>query len=253
MRLLVSVQDGDEAAAALAGGADLIDAKAPDAGALGAVGRDAFDDICRSVRGRRPVTAALGEARDEREVEAAARAFARMGASLVKIGFAGVADAQRAASLLSAAVRGARTGRHESGVVAVAYADGAPADTITPQTVIDVALRAGAAGVLLDTSNKAGAALSRLLPESALAGWIAHARARGLLAMLAGRLTLADLPLVHRVGAGVAGVRGAACDGGRSGRVSAIRVRELAMTCRALRRAGHEGHDVVLDSASGDT
>jgi uncharacterized protein (UPF0264 family) len=245
MRLLVSVQDADEAAAALAGDADLIDAKAPGAGALGAVAPGAFRGICRAVGGRRPVTAALGEARAELEIETAAGAFAGMGASLVKVGFAGVTDAERAAALLAAAVRGARAERPESGVVAVAYADSPPADTISAQTVIDVAVRAGAAGVLLDTSNKAGATLSRLLPESALAAWVADARMRGLVAMLAGRLTPADLPLVYEAGADVAGVRGAACDGGRSGRVSAIRVRELAMTCRALRRAGHEGHDVV--------
>ena len=36
MQLLVSVSDGDEAAAALAGGADIIDAKDPVAGPLGA-------------------------------------------------------------------------------------------------------------------------------------------------------------------------------------------------------------------------
>jgi uncharacterized protein (UPF0264 family) len=49
MRLLVSVANGDEAAAALAGGADIIDAKDPAAGPLGAVTIDVLLEISRTV------------------------------------------------------------------------------------------------------------------------------------------------------------------------------------------------------------
>ena len=47
MRLLVSVMDASEALAALEGGADLIDAKDPLAGALGPVTRAVLTDIHR--------------------------------------------------------------------------------------------------------------------------------------------------------------------------------------------------------------
>ena len=51
MQLLVSVTDAIEAAAALDGGADIIDAKDPASGALGAVTVDVFRDIHARWRG----------------------------------------------------------------------------------------------------------------------------------------------------------------------------------------------------------
>ena len=124
MRLLVSVANAAEASAALAGGADLIDAKDPAAGALGAVSPQVFRDIHASVAGERPVTAALGDAAGEKQIERAATAFAGAGARLVKIGFAGIVSADRVGALTAAAVRGAGAGaggRGPCGVVAVAY------------------------------------------------------------------------------------------------------------------------------------
>ena len=90
MQLLVSVRDEIEAEAAVAGGADIIDAKEPLAGALGAVSCEVLRAIVAAVRGARPVTAALGDAADDHTVERDARAFVAAGATLVKIGFAGV-------------------------------------------------------------------------------------------------------------------------------------------------------------------
>ena len=120
MRLLVSVKNAEEAMAALAGGADLIDAKDPAAGALGAVSLDVLRDIHSTVAGLRPVSAALGDAIDEAANRAHARAYALAGASLVKIGFAGVSSRMRVGDLITAAMRGAA---HHADVIAVAYAD----------------------------------------------------------------------------------------------------------------------------------
>jgi uncharacterized protein (UPF0264 family) len=96
-----------------------------------------------------------------------------------------------------------------------------------------VARDAGARGVLVDTADKAGPGLLGLLREDALAAWVAEAHAAGLLVALAGRLAAADLPVARALGADVAGVRGAACDGGRGGRVSPERVRALRLLCAA--------------------
>ena len=73
MHLLVSVANAEEAAAALAGGADIIDAKNPAAGALGAVPGRVFREIRSVVGMARPVTAALGDASDGIAIERAAR------------------------------------------------------------------------------------------------------------------------------------------------------------------------------------
>ncbi len=232
MRLLVSVSSADEARAALEGGADLIDAKDPASGPLGAVSIDTLREIVAAVGVACPVTAAIGDASSEAEVEALAHDFAAAGVRLVKIGLAGVADAARARALVAAAVRGARSAAPGSptadpaGVVVVAYADAL--DGPSPEDVLGIATETAATGVLIDTRTKTGPGLLRLMTVEALARWTAEARARGLVPMLAGRLTADDVGALARgVGAEIAGVRGAACEGGRTGRTSAQRVRVL--------------------------
>jgi uncharacterized protein (UPF0264 family) len=230
MQLLVSVTSTFDAEAALAGGADLIDAKDPTAGALGAVSLDQFHRIVCAVAGARPVTAALGDASDEAEVESSARAFAAAGAAFVKIGFAGIDAADRVRRLVAAVARGVKGG-FTTAVVAAAYADADRARTISPRVLVDVAARAGAAGVLLDTFDKGSGGLRDLLAPRALSAWVASAHDAGLFAALAGKLTASDLACVRDAGADIAGVRGAACEGGRSGRVTADRVRLLRSAC----------------------
>jgi uncharacterized protein (UPF0264 family) len=236
MRLLVSVTSAAEACAALAGGADVIDAKDPGRGALGAVSLEAFHQILTAVAGARVVTAALGDADDEATIDRDARTFTTAGAALVKVGFAGVSDAGRVQALTAAAVRGAKAGN--GGVVAVAYADAARAASLAPCAVVAAAARAGAAGLLIDTAEKGGAGLRALVARDVLAAWVSEAQAAGLLVALAGQLTADDLPFARHAGADIAGVRGAACDGGRTGRVSADKVRMLRAVCDELNGSG---------------
>jgi uncharacterized protein (UPF0264 family) len=231
VRLLVSVATADEARAAMAGGADVIDAKDPSAGALGPVALESLCAICAVVNGERPLTAALGDVDDETAIERATLALTSAGAALVKIGFAGIHDLDRVAALIAAAVSGASRGEgSKAGVVAVAYADadgvGAGLGPFVP-----LVARAGARGVLLDTVDKNGPGLRDLVPFDRLAAWVADAHQAGLQVAIAGRLTVDDLQFVSDTGADIAGVRGAACDLGRNGRVSAEKVRLLRARC----------------------
>jgi len=233
MRLLVSVASASDASAALEGGAAIIDAKNPKTGPLGAVSASVFTEICDAVAGRRPVTAALGDAADEADVETAARTFANAGATLVKVGFAGITSASRVDALLAAAMRGVQNGtQRRCGVIAVAYADTHVVASLPPGALSMIAARNGATGVLLDTADKAGPGLRDLMTSHAIDEWVAAAHANGLLVALAGKLSLVDLPFVRDSGADVAGIRGAACDDGRSGHVSAARVRLLQDACQ---------------------
>jgi hypothetical protein len=77
-----------------------------------------------------------------------------------------------------------------------------------------------------------------LLDPWTIRAWIVAAQHEGLTAAIAGRLTLDDVPRVAALGADVAGVRGAACEGSRTGRVTALRVRALA---EATQTATHTG------------
>jgi len=225
MQLLVSVRSAAEAAAAIAGGADIVDAKEPRAGALGAVPIDVLREIAAELRGLRPLSAAIGDASGEADVERTACAFATAGASFVKIGFAGIAEPARVASLAAAARRGAAAAG--AVVVLALYADADPDASVARDDMIEIAARVGAGGVLLDTARKSGPALRALIEPRGLAAFVDRAHGCGLFAALAGKLTADDLPIVCGAGADIAGVRGAACEGGRTGRVTADRVRIL--------------------------
>src|SRR5690606_37872224 len=106
VRILVSVADASEARVALAGGAEIIDVKDPARGSLGAADPSVLREIAELVGDARPISAALGEATDDRATEEAARTAATLGLAYVKLGFAGTADAGAVERLIEAAVRG---------------------------------------------------------------------------------------------------------------------------------------------------
>jgi uncharacterized protein (UPF0264 family) len=242
MHLLVSVANAGEAAAALAGGADIIDAKNPAAGAMGAVPAHVFREIRGVIGDARPVTAALGDASDGIAIERAAREAAAAGARFVKVGFAGIGSAPRIAEILAAAVFGSRAiSIEKTGVVAVAYADAERVSSVAFEDLLEVAGEGGAEGVLVDTADKRGPGLRKLVAASTLARWVAAAHDAGLFIAVAGKLTAEDLAFVHDSGADIAGVRGAACISGRTSAISAERVRLLA---RAL-HGGEQGVDLL--------
>jgi (5-formylfuran-3-yl)methyl phosphate synthase len=228
MQLLVSVANSTEARHAVDGGADVIDAKDPLTGALGAVSLETLREIYLAVGGRRVVSAALGDASDEGRIERSAFEYGSVGVGFVKLGFEGTTDLSSVERLIRAAVRGVRaTGLENCGVVAVAYADTGGTASVEPTALVDVAARAGATGVLLDTTHKDGPGLLRLRSAVTLASWVAKAHRAGLTVALAGKLTAADLPFICQTGADIAGVRGAACEDGRSSRVTVEKVRAL--------------------------
>src|SRR2546426_9549205 len=107
MQLLVSVADASEGRAALLGGADVIDAKDPREGALGAVRPEGLGELRAAVGAGRPLSAAPGDAGPPVLVECRARAAARLGAPFVKGGVRGAATVSPARPRPAAARRGA--------------------------------------------------------------------------------------------------------------------------------------------------
>ena len=229
MKLLVSVSNADEASEAVEGGADIIDAKDPSRGALGPVLPEALSEIRGILDPNCFLTAAIGDACDG-GVEELARDLVARGAMLVKLGFAGVDDDARVEKTIARVARACSSADERSGVVAVAYADAGAGWGINAHRLVRIAARSGARAVLVDTADKRGPGLMGLWNPADLASWIEEVHAHELIAAVAGKLTCEDLEVVRVAGADVAGVRGAACVGGRTGRVSAERVRALAMT-----------------------
>src|SRR5262245_34676088 len=111
MRLLVSVRSAAEVAAAVKGGADIVDAKEPGRGSLGPVSAPTLGAIIRSLPANVPLSVALGEARDGAAATAGLLARDEMDRLpdelYLKLGLAGVRGASAALAALSQAVRAA--------------------------------------------------------------------------------------------------------------------------------------------------
>lgn len=214
---LASVRSAEEAALALAGGADIIDAKEPSAGALGRVASDALIGIVRAIAGRRPVSATIGDvALTPDIVVAAVEATAASGAGIVKIGvFPGALDATLAA-LRPMTASGVR-------LVAVLFADREP----DLAGIVSRCAASGFYGVMLDTADKAGGPLTAHLDVRTLAGFVSFARSRALVSGLAGSLRLADIADLLPLGADYLGFRSALCAGGRGGRIDPASLRAV--------------------------
>ena len=225
MRLLVSVRSPDEVAAALGGGADIVDAKDPARGALGPVAADVLAAIDERVPVHVPLSVALGDAGSAERVNAVVSALRirRWATAYVKLAFDALCGVSELLPLLRAAA--AASARHAAcpRLIAVAYADAGRA----AQAVLRAAQQAGAAGILLDTAAKDGRTLLDFWSESLLRDWVRAGRAAGLEVALAGSIGLRDLARVVALEPDIIGVRGAACTGGRAGSVEAVRVRAL--------------------------
>jgi uncharacterized protein (UPF0264 family) len=237
MRLLVSVVDADEARAAAAAGADIVDVKNPAEGSLGAPAPAVIAAVRATVPTELPVSAAIGDMPDLPGTAAlAALGAASCGATFVKVGLWGVSTEDDAVVLL----RAVRDAVPDAAVVAAAYADARRVEhaPLAPERLPRVAQAAGVGVCLLDTAVKDGRGLFEWLAPVALAALVAEAHDAGLEMALAGALRADDLPLVRETGADIAGVRSAVCAGGRrSAPLDPARVRAL-VTARAAPPGG---------------
>ncbi|HEX5194603.1 MAG TPA: (5-formylfuran-3-yl)methyl phosphate synthase [Solirubrobacteraceae bacterium] len=211
MKLLVSVVGADEARAAAAAGADIIDVKDPGEGALGAPSPDTLQSIVAAVGGAAPVSAALGDMPDLPHTAAlAARGAAACGADFVKVGLRGTRSLTRAIAVVAAVAEAVPA---TTAVIAAAYADGAAAapPALDPLLLPELVRATGIAGALVDTLVKDGPGLYGLLSPAVVTELAERTRAAGGSFGVAGQLRVDDL---RRVVADIVGVRSAVCRGG---------------------------------------
>jgi uncharacterized protein (UPF0264 family) len=245
VRLLVSVRSSLEVGQALAGGTDIIDAKEPTRGSLGSVDPDVLDAIAARTPATIPLSAALGDVRSRSVIDREVRRLATLrpaGDLFLKLGFAGVSPEPIVGELLAAATAAASEFERPPALIAVAYADWSRAHAPSPDLVLRACAAAGFSGVLLDTSAKDGGDLFSLMTESAVGSWIRDAHDRSLLAAVAGSLDAGAIARLRDLGPDVVGVRGAACECGRLGRVAASRVRALRLAATGC----HDGWGSAL-------
>lgn len=200
--MLASVTTAAEARTCLAGGANIVDAKDPLTGALGALPLDTVREIvAEAAAAGRPVSATIGDLTCEPSVIGeAASGMAATGVDYVKIGFPPVGDARSViADLGQRDVRPAR-------LVGVLFADQSP-----DFGLIGAMGEAGFAGVLIDTADKNAGSLTGLMDEARLTEFLDLAHAAGLFAGLAGSLRVDDIDELCRLKPDILGFRGALC------------------------------------------
>jgi uncharacterized protein (UPF0264 family) len=150
-KLLVSVRSADEVAAALTGGADLIDVKEPAKGALAPAEAEVVAAVLAAVRGKVPVSAALGEWTPNAITDAHWHLELKL--NYVKWGLAGYTPTPGWGEDLLDTRRELPVGME---MVAVAYADWERAKSVPPAEVAKFAKRFRFKAFLLDTWGKDG-------------------------------------------------------------------------------------------------
>ncbi|MCI0381219.1 MAG: (5-formylfuran-3-yl)methyl phosphate synthase [Gemmataceae bacterium] len=250
--LLVSVRSAEEAIAALAGGADIIDVKEPARGALGRADGAVIADVLRVVAGRSPVSAAMGEivdptlrvgrehrfrpSRDREGAENPRRPAHTEQLPTRSVGFTlafvkwGLANARGKPwrELLRAEMQRLTAER----LVVVAYADAELCNAPSPSETLEFVCKERTV-LLVDTFEKSGQSLLHWLPLSRMRALVRRCHEANVRVALAGSLGVAQIEKVMAVEPDWIGVRGAACAGcNRQGAISASKVRELAALIR---------------------
>jgi uncharacterized protein (UPF0264 family) len=228
-RLLVSVRSASEAESAVRGGASLIDVKEPAHGSLGRASKNTIADVFRTVAGRRPVSAALGEL-----VEAHFGEVPVLPASLAFVKW-GLAHVHRRQSDwqddLRAAIRHLTESQPSCRAVAVAYADWRRAEAPPPEDVCSFAIEHATGAFLLDTWEKDGSTLLDWLTPSEIAHLMTRCRDANVPIALAGSLGLSEIDMLLPLRPDWFAVRGAVCQGKqRESTIDEAKVRQLAET-----------------------
>lgn len=230
MRLLVSPMNIEEARAALAGGADILDVKNPKEGSLGANFPWAIKAVAEMAGGRVPVSATIGDM-DYKPGTAslAALGAAFSGADYVKVGLLGVKSAEQAGDMLENIVRAVKGYDRRRKVVASAYSDYSRVDSIPPMLLPAVAESSGADVVMVDTAIKDGKSTFEFIGERGLSEFISAGQNLGLEVAIAGTIGFQDLDLLKRIDPDIIGVRGIVCGGDRKSSIKPELVKKLKL------------------------
>jgi uncharacterized protein (UPF0264 family) len=223
-QLLVSVRSAEEALAALAGGAALIDVKEPRHGSLGRAEARVIQEVVAVVKGRRPVSAAMGEWIDD------AGPIPEADLTYVKWGLAGC---RRKPEWCRDLARLLHDQRHPQPVL-VAYADWQCAQAPSVEDVFGLAVDHPGSVLLVDThckdanSKKGRPTLLDWLPIADVEDLCSRARLARVKIALAGSLGTREIQALRAARPNWFAVRGAVCeDGNRQDTVHIDKVRQL--------------------------
>ena len=199
--MLASVRDIKEAMLVLDAGVDIVDLKQPSQGALGALDADRVAHIVDQIKGRRPVSATVGDLpMAPAPVASAVKVMAATGVDFIKVGFFPGGDWQKTTNELS------KLTQQDIKIIAVLFADTQP-----KVGIIESLGRAGFTGVMLDTMNKENGSLSTVMPKNEIEQFVKKIKQYRLLCGLAGSLGTSDIPELIELKPDYLGFRGAIC------------------------------------------
>ena len=150
--------------------------------------------------------------------------------TFAKLGLAGCGDWPDWPSHWAAALR---TFPSQVGPVAVAYADWKTAKAPSPEEMLQQGRRLGCRAALLDTFEKNGSSLFDHFSKLQTAQWIDDAKSKGMVAVVAGSLSVETVPLAAALDPDYVAVRGAACLGSRNGPINAECIARLIESLRS--------------------
>jgi uncharacterized protein (UPF0264 family) len=220
--LLISVRSADEVAAALDGGADLIDVKEPAKGPLAPAEAEVVAAVIDAVDGQVPVSAALGEWSPNAITEA--HWHLELPLQYVKWGLAGYAAAPGWGEDLLDTRRELPIGTE---MVMVAYADWERAKSVPPAEVAKFAKRFRFKAFLLDTWGKDGKTLLDFMTAKEVAELVGGLKRVYTTVAVGGSLRPEQLKQLKGVAPDYFAVRTSACAAGkRDGVIDATRVKK---------------------------
>jgi len=239
-RMLASVTDEREARLVTTLGADIVDAKDPGAGALGALPFARVAAIRAALPADVPVSATVGDPTDDIEaIAAAAVSMADTGIEIVKVGLSIDCEAERTLARLGTLDLG---GAQLVGVLL--------ADRGIDLGLVAHARDAGLSGLMLDTADKSRGALPDIVSAEELVRFIAAVRKAGLFVGLAGSLRVRHVPQLLALQPDVLGFRGGLCrEGERKGELDAGAIEAVRLAIKVCNAASGEACRPLLPGA----
>jgi hypothetical protein len=235
MKLLVSPINREEAIIVSRGGADIVDVKNPIEGSLGANFPWIIKDVKEAVNGRQPISATIGDFNYKPGTASlAALGAAVAGADYIKVGLYDIQTQAQAFELLINIIRAVKDYDPTKKIVASGYSDYKRINSISPLSLSEVAAKARADVVMVDTAIKDGKSTFEFMDEKGLKRFTDIAHDYGLENAIAGSLKFDDLPVLERIGPDIIGVRGMVCGGNRRTAIQQKLVEKLVAECQNL-------------------
>lgn len=205
---LASVRNLDEATLALQGGADMIDLKNPEEGALGALPISTVKTIVDKIGKQSVTSATIGDLPPDPEtILRVVNQLQQTDVEIIKIGFF-PGEQKKLVSALN------KTNQTQK-IVAVLFADLEP-----DLTLLEALAENNFYGVMLDTAIKNNRGLLKNMDMKQLKKFIETAQQLGLFCGLAGQLQLTDIPQFLTLKPDYLGFRSALCFTDRSSQLS---------------------------------